>query len=675
MKYLKKEDTVMSKTNNKQHRYMPGLDGLRALAVLSVIAYHLNFPWATGGFLGVTVFFVLSGYLITDLLVAEWSVNKKIDLKNFWIRRAKRLLPGMFTLLLVVFAFVSLFQTSLLADLKQDTISALFYYSNWWYIFHDLSYFESFGPPPLLNHFWSLAVEEQFYIIWPILILLVLRFLKHKSLLFLLTIIGAAISIILMAYLFHPGLDPSRVYYGTDTRAFSLLIGAALAMVWPSRKLTNKIKTPDRIFLDSIGLTGLTIFLIMIWKTNQYESFLYEGGMFLISISTAMLIAAIAHPASLIGRFLSMRPLKWIGLRSYGIYLWHFPVIVLLSPKINTGDLSFVRTVLQLLIIFMFAALSYRFIEDPIRKGKLQLIWKQLRSGQFNLKNVCFRHIVIISTFILLFAISGFGLVELPKANGAKANANLSSTQTISKQSSQIVEKENTKTPSTPDVDRNEQTSKSNDNKSSNNNGKPVTTNDNKNHQTSNSNGKPTATNDNKNNQTPNKNENEKPIVNPTSPPSKKNITVIGDSVVINAIPYLQQSYPTIKVDAKIGRQFSEASKIIDQNKKSNQLGEIVIIELGTNGAFTKKQMTSLINSIGNNKKIIFVNTRVPKPWESVVNKTLREGTNKIPNTKVVDWYKASANQNSYFLSDGVHLKPAGAKAFASLLKSAIESW
>lgn len=645
----------MSKTDNKQHRYMPGLDGLRALAVLSVIAYHLNFPWATGGFLGVTVFFVLSGYLITDLLVAEWSENKKINLKNFWIRRAKRLLPGMFTLLLVVFAFVSIFHTPLLTDLKQDTIAALFYYSNWWYIFHDLSYFESFGPPPLLNHFWSLAVEEQFYIIWPILILLVLRFLKHKSLLFLLTIIGAVISTTLMAYLFHPGLDPSRVYYGTDTRAFSLLIGAALAMLWPSRKLTTQIKNSDRIFLDTMGLTGLTIFLLMIWKTNQYESFLYEGGMLLISISTAMLIAALAHPASLIGRFLSMKPLKWIGLRSYGIYLWHFPVIVLLSPKLNNGDLSFVRTVLHLIIIFILAALSYHFIEDPIRKGKLQLIWKQIRSGQFNLKNVCFKHIVIVSSFVLLFAISGFGLVELPEANGADASSNLSSTQTIPKQSSQIVEKVNNRAPSTPIVDHSTQTSKSNDNKSSNSNGKAVTT------------------NDNKNKQTPNKNE--KPIANQTSTPSKKNITVIGDSVVINAIPYLQQSYPTIKVDAKIGRQFSEASKIIDQFKKSNKLGEIVIIELGTNGAFTKKQMTSIINSIGTKKKIIFVNTRVPRPWESIVNKTLKEGTTNIPNTKLVDWNKASANQNAYFLSDGVHLKPAGAKVYASLLKNAIESW
>lgn len=629
----------MSKSGNKHFRYMPGLDGLRALAVLSVIAYHLNLPWATGGFLGVTVFFVLSGYLITDLLIAEWSINKQINLKNFWIRRARRLLPGMFTLLLVVFATVSVFQPSQMTNLKQDSIAAVFYYSNWWYIFHDLSYFESFGPPSLLNHFWSLAVEEQFYIIWPIIILVGLRFMKRKSLLFLVTIAGAVISTLLMAILFEPGSDPSRVYYGTDTRAFSLLIGAALGMMWPSRKLSHKITSTTRISLDIMGLTGLLIFIFMIWKTNQYDSFLYQGGMFLLSISTAMLIAALAHPASIISKALAMRPLKWIGLRSYGIYLWHFPVIILFTPKVNTGDISFIRIVFQVILIFSLAALSYHFIEDPIRKGKLKIIWGKVRSGQLKIKDICFKHLVVISSFILLIAISSFGISALPGANGAKASSNLEAVQNVPKQSSQIVEKEKItpKPHKTPIVDRDKHTSKSNQH----------------------SNIGHTS---------------DKPVTNNNKAIKKKPITIIGDSVVINAIPYLQKSYPTLKADTKIGRQFAEAPKIIQQLQKSNNLGDMIIIELGTNGAFPKKQMISVIKSLGD-RKIIFVNTRVPKPWESLVNKNLNEVSSKFPNTKVVDWYKASANHNSYFSSDGVHLKPEGAKVYASLLKNAIEPW
>ncbi|GGI17619.1 acyltransferase family protein [Gottfriedia solisilvae] len=631
----------MSNSAKKQFRYMPGLDGLRALAVLSVIAYHLNLPGTSGGFLGVTVFFVLSGYLITDLLIAEWSITKKIDLKNFWIRRAKRLLPGMFTLILVVIATVSIFQPSLISSLKQDSIAAVFYYSNWWYIFHDLSYFESFGPPSLLNHFWSLAVEEQFYILWPIIILIGLRFMKRKSLLFLVTITGAIISALLMALLFVPGSDPSRVYYGTDTRAFSLLIGAALAMMWPSRKLTNKISASGRITLDIMGFFGLIIFICMVCKTNQYDSFLYQGGMFLLSISTAMLIASLAHPASIIGRALAMRPLKWVGLRSYGIYLWHFPVIILFTPKIDTGEISFIRVSFQVILIFGLAALSYRFIEDPIRKGKLELIWGKVRSGQLKMKDICLKHLIVISSFILLIAISSFGISSLPGANGAKASSEIEAIQNLPKQSSQIVEKEKMKPKphKTPIVDRDEHTSKPNQHSQiGHSTNKPVTN----------------------NNKTTKK---------------KQSITIIGDSVVINAIPYLQKSYPTLKADAKIGRQFADAPKIIQQLQKTNSLGEVVIIELGTNGAFTKKQMISVIKSLGD-KKILFVNTRVPRQWESIVNKNFKEvSSNFSKNTKVVDWYKASANHNSYFESDGVHLKPEGAKVYASLIKNAIESF
>lgn len=674
----------MSNTN-KQFRYMAGLDGLRALAVLSVIAYHLNFSFASGGFLGVTVFFVLSGYLITDLLIAEWSTNQRIDLKSFWYRRAKRLLPGMFTLLLIVIAFVSLFKSSMIGNLKQDSVAAIFYYSNWWYIFHHLSYFESFANPSILNHFWSLAVEEQFYIIWPILTLLGLKYIKNKDRLFLYTLVGAIVSALLMAILFHPGSDPSRVYYGTDTRAFSLLIGASLALVWPSRKLTNNVTTSGKILIDLVGITGLLIFLLMVGKTNQYDSFLYRGGMFLLSISAAMLIAALAHPTSKIGRFLAMRPLKWIGLRSYGIYLWQYPVIILLSPKVNTGDISLFRAICQITLIFVLAALSYHYIEDPIRKGKLGILWKNFLVGNINLKEFFYKHIVIISTFILLSGIASFGLSMLPDAKDVKASSEIESVQSVSKQSSEtVVENDTKKPPSTAIVDHDKQVTKpirqnddkktvNNEEKTVNKDEKPVTDNTNK----QNNNGQ--TTEDSKpvvnNNQTPNTTTNTKPAETNKPAVSNNSVFIIGDSVVINSIPELQKTYSSLSVNAKIGRQFTEASAIIQQAKNTNSLGNIVVIELGTNGPFTVKQMSSLIELIGKDRKILFVNTRVPRPWESIVNKTLREVSSKYSNTRVVDWHSASANHSSYFSPDGVHLKPDGAKVFASLLINAIESW
>lgn len=237
----------MSDVVDKKTNYMPGLDGLRALAVLAVIAFHLNLPFATGGFIGVTVFFVLSGYLITDLLLFEWKNTKKINLKNFWIKRAKRLFPAILLLIISLFIFVSIFRPDLLTKLRQDSIPGLFYYSNWYSIFKNTSYFDTFDVS-LLNHFWSLSVEEQFYIVWPLIIFFALNLFKNKKLIFRLVLVLAGLSAILMVFMFTPGQDPSRVYYGTDTRAFSLLIGAALAFVWPSNNLKNNIKKQDKLF-------------------------------------------------------------------------------------------------------------------------------------------------------------------------------------------------------------------------------------------------------------------------------------------------------------------------------------------------------------------------------------------------------------------------------------------
>ncbi|PGY07669.1 acetyltransferase, partial [Bacillus cereus] len=228
---------------------MVGLDSLRGLAILGVILYHINFNWMPGGFLGVTVFFVLSGYLITDILAMEWKRNKRIDLKKFWLSRARRLLPGMFVMLVITLAWITIFHSSLLEKMRGDSLAALFYVSNWWYIYHKLSYFDNFNQLSPLNHFWSLAVEEQFYVVWPFIISLGLYHIKKQSRMILLICLGAVASALAMAILYEPGTDPSRIYYGTDTRAFSLLIGAALALLWPSNRLANKIIPKARLIL------------------------------------------------------------------------------------------------------------------------------------------------------------------------------------------------------------------------------------------------------------------------------------------------------------------------------------------------------------------------------------------------------------------------------------------
>jgi peptidoglycan/LPS O-acetylase OafA/YrhL len=374
-------------------RYMPGLDGLRAIAVLAVIAYHLDFGWAQGGLLGVGVFFTLSGYLITDLLLEQW-VHGGIRLGEFWLRRARRLLPALFVMLILVTAWVTLADPSELPSLRGAVASAAVYVNNWWLISQDISYFALFGPPSPLGHLWSLAIEEQFYLFWPFILFFGLRFIREPSghprlryRMAAVAIVLAAASAGLMAVLYQPGFNFTRAYDGTDTRAFGLLIGAALAMVWPARELTGAVTASARRLLDVIGTVGLLVIALLIWRTNQYSPFVYPVGLVLLSVATALLVAALVHPATRLSRALGWRPLRWIGVRSYGIYLWHFPIIVLTTPFPDPGpDLS--RATLQTTATFAVAALSWRYVEDPIRRGGLKPLLARARAGAWRLRTM-----------------------------------------------------------------------------------------------------------------------------------------------------------------------------------------------------------------------------------------------------------------------------------------------
>ncbi|PHA06656.1 acetyltransferase [Bacillus sp. AFS051223] len=602
----------MTKPFKKNSRYMVGLDSLRGLAILGVILYHINFNWMPGGFLGVTVFFVLSGYLITDILAMEWKRNKRIDLKKFWLSRARRLLPGMLVMLVITLAWITIFHSSLLGKMRGDSLAALFYVSNWWYIYHKLSYFDNFNQISPLNHFWSLAVEEQFYVVWPFIISLGLYYIKKQSRMILLICLGAFASALAMAILYEPGVDPSRIYYGTDTRAFSLLIGAVLALVWPSNRLANKIIPKARFILDVVGGIALIIILVMFWKTNQYDPFLYKGGMVLLSIATALLVANLAHPASRIAQFLRFRPLRWVGVRSYGIYLWHYPILTLTTPKVNAGDFSLIRATLQFLLIILIAQISWKFIEKPIRQGALQNIqFKNLR-----LQNVTLgvKLALVCSLFFTSIAVLG-----LSNASKAKRNYQQDKVEAVQTQPAPhpvaVWEKPNQETPL---------------------------------------------------------NQGEAKEVNSSHPKNPLTVTAIGDSVMIDITPYLKNTFPDIRIDAQIGRQLSKAIPVVEQLKNEGNLGNYVIIGLGTNGAFTTEQLVSLIKLIGNERKIIFINTRVPRPWESIVNERLKVTVTKYPNVTLVDWYTASAGKKDYFAPDGVHLTNVGAEAYAVLVAKAV---
>lgn len=645
-------------------RYVPGIDGLRAVSVLAVIAYHLNLNWAEGGLLGVGIFFVISGYLITDQIITQWERHRRLNLLDFWVRRARRLLPAMVVMLFVVAIWLLIIEPSRLFGLKGDFMSSLFYFNNWWLIFHNVSYFESFGPPSPIGHLWSLSIEGQFYILWPIVLIIVMKIARRRGKLMAWIMACAAVSALAMALIYVPGTDPSRVYYGTDTRVFALLIGAALAVAWPSQKLNDKVSEPARRVLDIVGGLGLILLLVLFNQVNEFDDLLYRGGFLVISLIAAVVIAVLAHPASRLGAIVGCKPLRWIGLRSYSLYIWHFPVIILSSPNVSTEESGMLRIIIQVVVSFLLAALSYKYVEEPIRRGSLKETWKNISVKRRGGLRPGFL-MAIIAVILIPIACKGY-LLNAGSDTPAIESANMEYEQQQLQQQEQqdlgikddptdhkAIDKGVTDKPSLPAMATAtiEPEAKKPDPKVG------------------------TINTEVANSET----EVEKSVPEEKKPAAEKShagngVTAIGDSVILDVAPYLSEKLPGIVIEGKIGRQMAKAHEVVDQLKSQGRLGKKVIIELGTNGSFSSKQLRNLLDSLSDAEQILLVNTRVPRKWEKNVNHNISKVSSEYSNTTVVDWYSASEGKDNFFYEDGVHLKPEGSKYYASLLAKALES-
>ncbi|MDE9962495.1 acyltransferase family protein [Staphylococcus pseudintermedius] len=348
-------------------RYMPGLDGVRAVAVIAIIIYHLNPQWLSGGFLGVDTFFVISGYLITSLLLTEYHNTGKIELMSFWLRRVKRLIPAVLFLVMGVIVLSLIFMPTEIQKVRADSIAAIFYVSNWWYIMQNVDYFEQFAVQPL-KHLWSLAIEEQFYLVFPIVLLSLLSFIRRLKSIRIIFLILLVISMIAMMVLYVPNENVARVYFGTDTRIQTLLMGVLLALVWPPFQLKAKVNRQMRTLIDTAGVVGLAILFICFKFVSETNSILYYGGFFLISTVTLLVIASSVHPSGYFAKFLGNKVFTFIGSRSYSLYLWHYPIIVLIHHQFVQGQIPPLVYVVEILLMVLMAEFSYKFIEQPFRK-------------------------------------------------------------------------------------------------------------------------------------------------------------------------------------------------------------------------------------------------------------------------------------------------------------------
>ena len=402
---------------------IPALDGVRALGIVLVLCFHGGISWASGGFLGVDVFFVLSGFLITGLLVAEFRQHRGIALARFWGHRIRRLFPAMLAVLLLVALYAWLLAPpDTLAQLRGDALATLLYVNNWHQIAGSHGYFAALATPRPLLHTWSLSIEEQFYVVWPLVVLAVLRWTRSTRSLLAVTVALALASAATMAVLFHPGVDSARAYYGTDTRMQALLVGAALALVLarPIRGRSGRdasgslvrdvtMRRAERTAMALAGVLGLVVVGVLAGVVDASSTWPYRGGFLAVAVATATLIASVSLvPDGPAARVLSLRPVRYVGAISYGLYLWHWPLFMILSAQ-RTGLGGLALFAVRVGASFLVAVASFHLLEMPVRRGRWLRGWRGLVG-------------VVVATALVVSALVAATVtvpVRLPASTGA----------------------------------------------------------------------------------------------------------------------------------------------------------------------------------------------------------------------------------------------------------------
>ena len=606
--------------SNNKSKYLPSIDSLRALAVLAVIIYHVDVNYLPGGFLGVDLFFVLSGYLISSLIIKEFRKTGTVNLYNFYIRRARRLLPAVYFMITVGLVVMVLFNEVLLRKSHLDAIFGYIYSSNWWYIFHKLDYFDSFGAQSPFKHLWSLAIEEQFYMIFPLLFLLVNGKKKSKdgtyklNKNFLYVVLGLILVSLIAHILLFDINNISRIYFGTDTRAFSLLVGVVGAILYPMERLHSKVTPQQNMIYSILSLVSIAGLITVMIYTSEYNTWLYRGGFLLVAILGLIVIISSGKQHTLMSKLLSFKPIVFIGKISYSLYLWHFPVLVLTTPVSEIGNPNIFFVILRIVLTFAVAIVSYVFVETPIRKlgfiNYINIIFKKIRKRPRKSRKI---YIGIVGLVSILFLMGIFGK-SVPFISTAFVKEMESNKET------QFVNNGNNK-------DNNQE--KSSDSNKDNKENK-----------------------DDKNN----------------SDKKYSSVLVMGDSLTVDIGEKFQELYPGAVIDGKIGRQLYVAVEEAKSYSKYNNENSAIIFQLGTNGPFTESQIEELIK-VFDKADIYFVNIKVPRAWEKTVNTALKEAQEKHSNVKLIDWYSVANSTKDLFEPDRVHLNQTGIAEMVTLIE------
>lgn len=598
-----------------------GLDGLRAFAVAAVLLYHLFPGVLPGGFIGVDVFFVISGFLITSLLMRERTRTGRIDLRRFWVRRARRLMPAIAVLVIVCSAAALAVGGDVLVGLGRQVLGAATFSANWLSIAADSSYFAQ-DAPELFRHLWSLAVEEQFYLVWPLVILALALLRAWWARLAVVSVVAIA-SATAMFVLYTPGDDPTRVYFGSDTHSFGLAAGAALAILVSRMRPIDLDagESPMQVFarrwLPPLGLVSLAGLIGAAWALHDDASFTYQGGLAVVSALTAVVIWAAVAPGSGLGHWLDLRPLRYVGVRSYGLYLWHWPVFVLvcaLIPDEHDPVMAIIVGFGSLAIASAATLLSYRWIELPIRRhGLLGVVRYGVRRMRVSAAART-GGIITASMTTLLTAATITAIAVAPSATGAQsyiqhgqASLNKPSGTAPGKNAPPASDWTTLRTPPDPH---------------------PV-------------------------------------AIGP-------DISAFGDSVMLASAPALQERFPGISIDAVVSRQMNKAPDLVQQAKSAGSLRDVVLVGLGTNGAISSDSLERMLQTIGD-RQLVLVTVQAPRSWTAGVNDTLRAFARSHPKqVALADWQASIGSHLDLLADDQIHPGMSGGRIYADTLHRAL---
>jgi len=587
-----------------------GLDGLRAIAITLVLAYHLFPGLASGGFIGVDIFFVVSGYLITALLVAEFRSDGRVQLGRFWARRARRLLPALVVVVGVSTSIAALIGGDVLVGIGWQLAGALTFSSNWWSIANGASYLDQTSPE-LFRHFWSLAVEEQFYLLWPLAVI-ALMFLPPRWLRVAIPSVLAGASALAMAMLAgDPALDPaasSVVYLSTLTHGFGLLLGAALAL--GKEPLANRVAV-SRVpawLADTAAALALAGLIALAATLSIDSALTYRGGLVAAVLLTAVMIVCAAHPQGSTAAILDAPLARWLGERSYGLYLWHWPVLILLGAALPLVDrASFEAWLLglaALVISLALAALSYRFLEQPIRQRRVGAVvrgWPTARRVALVIGSIAAAAGLVAGTVA--------GVVRAPAQSEAAAfiAAGQAALDAAADQPLRIpLPERGPDDASAPKL------------------------------------------------------------------PTGDQIIAIGDSVMLAAAPQLQARWPGIAIDAVVSRQMRQAPAILGALANRDALRPFVIVHLGTNGSIDPSTLHELRAIIGPDRNLILVSAQAPRDWIPGVNRHLVAFADDYREVVIADWRRAIAPQLNLLARDQVHPGSAGGRVYTGAVEAAL---